>query len=236
MRISLRGLTILVSILCILAVVGAGCANRMILPSDDNAVSSSDAEPSPSPSPSPSSVLPAQADIPETESPVPSASPSPSPTSSADETFEEESSVTVPADYLEKIPLEQVLRAATFLGVKDYTENEDGSVTFQIDPSLREKIADTYGDSIRSFLSGLGGSDDFPGLTVCSLNAEMDTLSLTIDEEIFDLSQSQKLGDLLYTPLCIYRLLEGKSSGEFELNVVVQNEKGVVIDTIVCDE
>ena len=64
----------------------------------------------------------------------------------------------------------------------------------------------------------------------------MDTLSLTVDEEIFDLSQGQKLGDLLYTPLCIYRLLEGKNSGEFELNVVVQNEKGVVIDTIVCDE
>ena len=128
MKFSLRGLTILVAVLCVLAVVGAGCANRMILPSDVNAISSSDSEPSPSPS----SVLPAQADMPEPESPAPSASPSPSPTPSADETLEEESSVTVPADYLEKIPLEQVLRVASFLGVEDYVWGRDSFLSFRL--------------------------------------------------------------------------------------------------------
>lgn len=243
MKMTLKSLTILVAVLCIVAVVAAGCANRMILPSDDPVSSDS----SPSPSPTSDSALPAQGNL--TPTPTPSPTPTPKPESSssalessepsepsADETFEEANAITIPADYLEKIPLEQVLRAAAFLGVDDYTENEDGSVTFTIDPSLRDSLADTYAAAMRSFLSGLGGSDQIPGLIACSLNAEMDTLSLTVDEEVFDLTQSENLGELVYTPISIYRLLEGKQSGEFKLSVVVQNQKGDVLDTTVCTQ
>ncbi len=243
MKMTLKSLTILVAVLCIVAVAAAGCANRMILPSDDPVSSDS----SPSPSSTTDSALPAQGNL--TPTPTPSPTPTPNPESSssapessepsepsADETFEEANSVTIPADYLEKIPLEQVLRAAAFLGVDDYTENEDGSVTFTIDPSLRDSLADTYAAAMRSFLSGLGGSNQIPGLVACSLNAEMDTLSLTVDEKVFDLTQSENLGELVYTPISIYRLLEGKHSGEFKLSVVVQNQKGDVLDTTVCTQ
>lgn len=239
MKITLKSLTVLVVILCVLAVAAAGCANRMILPADDPVSS----EPAPSPSPSPEPALPAQGNL--TPTPAPSPSPSPKPESaspsapessdpsepSAGETFEETNAVTISAGYLEKIPLEQVVRAAAFLGVNEYTENEDGSVTFTIDPSLRESLTDTYAAAMHAVLSGMGTSGQIPGLNACSLNAEMDTLSLTVDEDIFDLEQSRPLGELVYTPISIYRLLEGKESGRFELSVVVQSQNGTVLGT-----
>ena len=127
-------------------------------------------------------------------------------------------SVTIPADFFQRVEMNLLLETAKRLGMDNYRSNSDGSVTFYMTESVRGLVAETFADALRNYAQNLPGSADIPASIVrCELGEDFDTVSLWVTESAYTKLQDNRIGPAIYIPVSLYRLFTGEDNEDFSL-------------------
>ena len=90
---------------------------------------------------------------------------------------------TLPASFFEGENMDEVIKTAKEEGVKEVTQNEDGSVTYKMSKSEHKKIMGEMEEEIVSYIEELKTGDDYTTINDVEYNKSFDEFTIVVASE-----------------------------------------------------
>ena len=98
--------------------------------------------------------------------------------------------LTIPADYMEGSPQEELDATAKEKGFKSITLHEDGSATYVMTKAQHKEMVDEMSISINDSLSEMIGSEDYPNISEIVANDDFTKFTVTTSSTELSLTES----------------------------------------------
>ncbi|WP_245975350.1 hypothetical protein [Oceanobacillus chungangensis] len=142
--------------------------------------------------------------------------------------------VTIPASFFEGEDLDQVIADAKESGIKEVTENSDGSITYKMSKSQHKDMIKELGDELNSTMEELVNSEDFVSIQDVTANKSFSEFTMSVDQEAFENSFDGMAALTLAFSGMIYQLFDGANPDDYEVTILVKNaDNGEIFDTLI---
>jgi PBP1b-binding outer membrane lipoprotein LpoB len=132
--------------------------------------------------------------------------------------------VTLPASMFENESLETVKADAKENGIKEVTENEDGSITYKMSNSTHKKMLKEISASIEETIEETKTSEDFVSIKDITHNDSFSEFTLVVDKEKYENSMDAFATMSLGMSGMLYQMYDGVSEDEYSVTINVEDE------------
>ncbi|WP_394173883.1 hypothetical protein [Guptibacillus hwajinpoensis] len=142
--------------------------------------------------------------------------------------------VTIPASMVESENTEETIASAKEQGIKEVTENEDGSVTYKMSKSVHKELMNEIGASIEETVEETKNSEDFVSIKDISHNDSFSKFTVIVDKESYENSMDGFATITLGMSGMIYQIYDGADPEKYSVTISMKDEaSGEVFDEIV---
>ncbi len=142
--------------------------------------------------------------------------------------------ITIPPDMLEGQDIEQLIADAEEAGVREATENEDGSLTYEMSRATHNEMIKEMEEGINENLEEIKDSEDYPSIQDVTANNSYSEFTLVVDQEAFENSFDGLAALGLAMTGMYYQQFNGDDPDHMKVTVHFKNaETGEVFDTTV---
>ncbi|MDQ0483259.1 hypothetical protein [Guptibacillus hwajinpoensis] len=142
--------------------------------------------------------------------------------------------VTIPASMVESENTEETIASAKEQGIKEVTENEDGSVTYKMSKSVHKKLMNEIGTSIEETVEETINNEDFVSIKDISHNDSFSKFTVIVDKESYENSMDGFATITLGMSGMIYQIYDGADPEKYSVTISMKDEaSGEVFDEIV---
>jgi PBP1b-binding outer membrane lipoprotein LpoB len=132
--------------------------------------------------------------------------------------------VTLPASMFENESLETVKADAKENGIKEVTENEDGSITYKMSKSTHKKMLKEISASIEETIKETKTSEDFVSIKDITHNDSFSEFTMVVDKEKYENSMDAFATMSLGMSGMLYQMYDGVSEDEYSVTINVEDE------------
>jgi PBP1b-binding outer membrane lipoprotein LpoB len=142
--------------------------------------------------------------------------------------------VTLPASMFEGESLETIEADAKESGVKEVTENEDGSITYKMSKSVHKDMLQEIAASIEETVEETKTSQDFVSIKDVKYNDSFTEFTMIVDKEKYENSMDGFATMTFGMSGMLYQMYDGVSEDAYSVTIKVEDEaSGETIDEIV---
>ncbi|MFC0561336.1 hypothetical protein [Halalkalibacter alkalisediminis] len=142
--------------------------------------------------------------------------------------------ITIPPSMIEGQDLEQLIADAEEAGVREATENEDGSLTYEMSRATHNEMMKEMEERINENLEEIKESEDYPSIQDVTAHNSYSEFTLVVDQEAFENSLDGFAALGLAMTGMYYQLFNGDDPDHIKVTVHFENaETGEVFDTTV---
>ncbi|ARK32300.1 hypothetical protein [Halalkalibacter krulwichiae] len=142
--------------------------------------------------------------------------------------------ITIPPMMLEDQDIDQVIADAKEAGVKEVTENEDGSLTYKMSRSTHNEMMSEMREGIEANIEEIKQSDDYPSIADVRSNQSYSEFTLVVDQEAFENSFDGFAALGLAMTGMYYQIFNGDDPDKIDVTIHLENaETGEVFNTTV---
>jgi PBP1b-binding outer membrane lipoprotein LpoB len=132
--------------------------------------------------------------------------------------------VTLPASMFENESLETIKADAKENGIKDVTQNEDGSITYKMSKSTHKKMLKDIADSIDETIEETKTSEDFVSIKDIKHNDSFSEFTMIVEKEKYENSMDAFATMSLGMSGMMYQMYDGVSEDDYFVTVKVEDE------------
>ncbi|MYL64175.1 hypothetical protein GLW07_12515 [Bacillus hwajinpoensis] len=142
--------------------------------------------------------------------------------------------VTIPASMVENQNMEETIASAKEQGIKEVTENEDGSITYKMSKSVHKELMNEIGTSIEETVEETKNSEDFVSIKEITHNDSFTKFTVVVDKESYENSMDGFATMTLGMSGMIYQIYDGADPEKYSVTISMKDEAtGEVFDEIV---
>lgn len=142
--------------------------------------------------------------------------------------------VTLPASMVENQNMEETIASAKEQGIKEVTENEDGSITYKMSKSAHKELMNEIGTSIEETVEETKNSEDFVSIKDITHNDSFSNFTVVVDKESYENSMDGFATMTLGMSGMIYQIYDGADPEKYSVTISMKDEAtGEVFDEIV---
>ena len=142
--------------------------------------------------------------------------------------------VTMPASMLEGQDTEEAIASAKEQGIKEVTENEDGSLTYKMSKSVHKEMMNEIGTSIKETIDETKNSEDYVSIKDITHNDSFTKFTMVVDQESYENSMDGFAALTLGMSGMIYQIYDGADPDKYTVTISLKDEaSGEVFDEIV---
>lgn len=142
--------------------------------------------------------------------------------------------VTLPASFFEKQDINTVIENAKAEGVKEVTQNSDGSLTYKMSKGDHKKILSEMGESIEQSMKEMKTSGDFASIQDVKANKSYSEFTLIVDKTKFENSFDGLATLALGATGMYYQVFNGSGADRAKVTVNFEDgSTGEIFDTTV---
>lgn len=94
--------------------------------------------------------------------------------------------VTLPEMFFEDENVEEMIEESLAEGVKDATQNEDGSVTFKMSKKDHKKMITKMAEEIEGTVNEISNDENFTSITDITFNKTFTEFTMVVEREVFE--------------------------------------------------
>ncbi|SHF95359.1 hypothetical protein [Ornithinibacillus halophilus] len=94
--------------------------------------------------------------------------------------------VTLPPSMFEGDDIDEVIANAKEKGVKEVTQNDDGSLTYKMSKATHREVLDSVKDEINVALDEMETSEDYPSIKEVSANNSFTEFTVEVEKEAYE--------------------------------------------------
>ncbi len=145
--------------------------------------------------------------------------------------------VTLPASMFENESLETIKADAKENGIKDVTQNEDGSITYKMSKSTHKKMLKDIAASIDETIEETKTSEDFVSIKDIKHNDSYSEFTMIVEKEKYENSMDAFATMSLGMSGMMYQMYDGVSTDDYSVTVKVEDEaSGEILEEVVYPE
>lgn len=145
--------------------------------------------------------------------------------------------ITIPASMLEGETAEEAIAGAKEQGVKEVTENEDGSLTYKMSKSVHKEIMNEITNTIDETVEETKNSEDLVSIKDITHNDSFTQFTMVVDQEAYENSLDVFATMTLGMSGMIYQMYDGADPEKYTVTISLQDEaSGEVFDEILYPE
>ncbi|XXM70796.1 hypothetical protein ACQ0QQ_13865 [Lysinibacillus sphaericus] len=142
--------------------------------------------------------------------------------------------VSLPASMFKNESLETIKADAKENGIKDVTQNEDGSITYKMSKSTHKKMLRDIADSIDETIEETKTSEDFVSIKDIKHNDSFSEYTMIVEKEKYENSMDAFATMSLGMSGMMYQLYDGVSADDYSVTVKVEDEaSGETLEEVV---
>ncbi|GAA0339772.1 hypothetical protein GCM10008967_32670 [Bacillus carboniphilus] len=141
--------------------------------------------------------------------------------------------VTLPASMFEGQDFETIKAEAEGEGIKEVTQNEDGSITYKMSKAKHEEMMDEIRTSITQSVDEMKNSEEYASIKDVKYNDSFTEFTLVVDQAAYEESMDGFAVFSLGMFGMLYQVYDGQKPDDTSVNIFVQDEaSGEVFDEI----
>ena len=143
--------------------------------------------------------------------------------------------ITLPKDFFEDDDnVDEIIADAKADGVKEVTQNEDGSLTYKMSKSVYHDLMKEMKESLVEYIEDLKGSEDFVSIKDITHNKAFTAFTLVVDPEAFENSFDGFAALGLGMTGLYYQVYAGTTAEDAKVTISMENaDTGEVFNTLV---
>ncbi|CAM4239516.1 hypothetical protein [Lederbergia lenta] len=142
--------------------------------------------------------------------------------------------VTLPKDFIDGDNIDDVIADAKQDGVKEVTQNEDGSLTYRMSKSVYRDLMKEMEENVVEYIKETKTSEDFASIRDIIHNKSFSEFKLVVDQETFENSFDGFAAIGLGMTGLLHQVFAGTSAEEAKVTISIEDaDTGKVFDTIV---
>lgn len=142
--------------------------------------------------------------------------------------------VTLPASMFEGQDIDQVIAEAEAEGVKDVTQNDDGSLTYKMSKAKHKEMLQELKTSIEESTNEMKNGEDYPSIKDVTYNKSFTEFTLVVNRGDFENSMDGFATFGLGISGMYYQMFEGVDQEDYKVTIAIKDEEtNEVFDTIV---
>lgn len=145
--------------------------------------------------------------------------------------------VTIPADFLEiddeDQNIDEIIAEANENGIKEVTENDDGSLTYKMSKSTHKEMMEEMEEDLQHSIDDIVNDEEFASIQEITSNASFTELTMIVDKEPFENSfDGLSVLGLVFGSMH-YQLFDGVDADDYEVIVNYEDaETGELFDEV----
>jgi hypothetical protein len=132
--------------------------------------------------------------------------------------------ITLPASMTEGESLDTIKADAKENGIKEVTQNEDGSITYKMSKSTHKKMLKEISASIDETIEETKTSEEFVSIKNIKHNDSFSEFTMIVDKEKYENSMDGFATMTLGMSGMMYQMYEGVSEDEYSVKIQVEDE------------
>jgi hypothetical protein len=132
--------------------------------------------------------------------------------------------ITLPASMTEGESLDTIKADAKENGIKEVTENEDGSITYKMSKSTHKEMLKEISASIDETIEETKTSEDFVSIKDIKHNDSFSEFTMIVDKEKYENSMDAFATMTLGMSGMMYQMYEGVSEDDYSVTIQVEDE------------
>lgn len=146
--------------------------------------------------------------------------------------------VTIPADFLElddeDQDIDEIIAEAKENGIKEVTENDDGSLTYKMSKSTHKEMMEEMEEELQNSIDDIVNDEEFASIQEITTNASFTELTMIVDKEPFENSfDGLSVLGLVFGSM-YYQLFDGVDANDYEVIVNYEDaETGELFDEVI---
>ena len=145
--------------------------------------------------------------------------------------------ITIPASMLEDENTEEEIASAKEQGVKEVTENEDGSLTYKMSKSVHKEMMKEITTTIDETVEETKNSEDYVSIKDITHNDSFTKFTMVVDQEAYENSLDGFATLTLGMSGMIYQMYDGADPEKYTVTIALKDEEsGEVFDEILYPE
>ena len=142
--------------------------------------------------------------------------------------------ITLPASMFEGEDMDETIKNAKEKGIKEVTQNDDGSVTYKMSKSVHKEIMKEMKTTIEQSVEETKNSEDYTSIKDITYNDSFTEFTMVVDKEAYENSMDGFGALSLGMSGMFYQLYDGASPDEYDVTISLEDEaSGEVFDEIV---
>ncbi|QST02211.1 hypothetical protein IMZ31_22420 (plasmid) [Pontibacillus sp. ALD_SL1] len=142
--------------------------------------------------------------------------------------------VTLPASMVEGENIEDIKANAKEQGIKEVTQNDDGSVTYKMSKSTHKEMMSEIKGSVEDSIEQMKTSGEYASIEDVTYNDSFSEFTMIVNKEKFENSMDGFASMTLGMSGIIYQMYEGKSEEDAKVTIKMEDaETGEVFDETV---
>ncbi|OLO38829.1 hypothetical protein BTR23_11260 [Alkalihalophilus pseudofirmus] len=143
-------------------------------------------------------------------------------------------SVTIPSTLIEEQDLDQIIAEAKEAGVKEVTQNDDGSITYKMSKATHKEMMQEMEAAMNETIEEMKYSDDFISIADVKSNHSFTEFTMVVDKEAYENSFDGFAALGLGFSGMYYQLFDGVNPDNLKVTIHLEDaDTGEVFDTIV---
>ncbi|WP_226654789.1 hypothetical protein [Pseudalkalibacillus hwajinpoensis] len=145
--------------------------------------------------------------------------------------------ITIPASMLEDENPEEAIASAKEQGVKEVTENEDGSLTYKMSKSVHKEMMKEITTTIDETVEETKNSEDYVSIKDITYNDSFTKFTIVVDQEAYENSLDGFATLTLGMSGMIYQMYDGADPEKYTVTIALKDEaSGEIFDEILYPE
>ncbi|MFC7063045.1 hypothetical protein [Halobacillus seohaensis] len=140
--------------------------------------------------------------------------------------------VTLPASMVEGQNMDQITAEAKEQGVKEVTQNDNGSVTYKMSKSAHKEMLKETKKGVVESVEEVKNSGDYSSVQDITYNDNFTEFTMVVDQKKYENSMDGFATMTLGMSGMMYQVFEGKGEDEYSVNITIENTSGEEFDEV----
>lgn len=142
--------------------------------------------------------------------------------------------ITLPASFFKDTDLESIKKSAEDQGIKNVTQNSDGSVTYKMSKADHKKMMEEMKTSVSDTLNGFKNGTDYSSITEVSYNDDFSQIKISVDKTEYESNMDSFAALAAGFQGMFYQLFDGRKEDDVSVKVdFVDNKTGEILDSTI---
>ncbi|MGP4067307.1 hypothetical protein [Halobacillus sp. B29] len=145
--------------------------------------------------------------------------------------------VTLPSSLVESENMEEMKAGAKEKGIKNVTQNDDGSITYKMSKSVHKKLMGEIETQLKETVEEIKNTEDFTSIQDITHTKNFSNFTMKVDREAYENSMDGFASLGLGMSGMMYQLYNGENPETYEVTIEVEDaSSGEVFDEIIYPE